>query len=142
MPALSKVVAPVPERLEQVRQVSGRLIEERRKHSHITQRQLSISTGIGVRWLREIEAGNPCSTFDNHLRCAFALGLGASHLFVPLLFMEHEVKFPLALLLDDPGDLDEHCIASIGDYYVASVARQLRPGPAIARSPVIDLEGP
>lgn len=127
MTMLHRVLSPAPERLEQVRAISGKLIEERRKQARMTQNQLAQEVGIGVRWLREIEAGNPSSTIDNHLRCAFALGLGASHLFVPLLFMEHSVKFPLALLLSDPGDFDRYCITSIGDYYIASLQRQLRP---------------
>jgi transcriptional regulator with XRE-family HTH domain len=121
------VLLPDPERLGQIKHLSGRIIEERRKHMRMTQGKLASKVGIGVRWLREIEAGNPKSTIENHLRCAFALGLGASHLFVPLVFMENQMKFPLALLLDDPTDLDRRCIECIGDFYVESVTRQLRP---------------
>ncbi|PZR61894.1 MAG: hypothetical protein DI537_52350 [Stutzerimonas stutzeri] len=72
---------------------------------------------------------------ENHLRCAFALGLSASHLLIPLMYMENDMKFPLELLLDDPSDLDRHCIECIGDFFVASVARRLRPAGGGAGSP-------
>lgn len=116
-----------PERLNQIKLLSGRIIEERRRHARVTQNELAERAGIGVRWLREIEGGNPRSTIENHFKCAFALGLGASHLLIPLMFMENDMKFPLNLLLDDPSDLDRRCIETIGDFYVEAVARQLRP---------------
>ena len=115
------------DKIEHIKSVSGRMIEERRKRARMTQSQLAGRVGIGVRWLREIESGNPKSAIENHLRCAFALGLEASHLFIPLIFMENGVKFPLQLLLDDPSDLNQRCVDLIGDYYVEAVARQLRP---------------
>ncbi|MDO6415431.1 helix-turn-helix domain-containing protein [Sphingomonas sp. BIUV-7] len=116
-----------PEKIEQLKSVSGRMIEERRKRARMTQSQLAGRVGIGVRWLREIESGNPKSAIENHLRCAFALGLNASHLFIPLMFMENGMKFPLHLLLDDPSDLNRRCVEFIGNYYVEAVTRQLRP---------------
>ena len=127
MPLKRSVPAPDPERLGQIKLLSGKVIEERRRHVRMTQGQLAAKVGIGVRWLREIESGNPKSTIENHFRCAFALGLGASHLMIPLMFMEHDMKFPLELLLDDPSDLDKRCIECIGDFYVESIARRLRP---------------
>jgi transcriptional regulator with XRE-family HTH domain len=117
-----------PERLDKIKLLSGRIIEERRRHVRVTQAQLAQRAGIGVRWLREIEGGNPKSTIENHLRCAFALGLGASHLLIPLMFMENDMKFPIQLMLDDPAGLERRCIEVIGDYYVEAVTRQLRPG--------------
>lgn len=133
MPKRSTDLVHDPERLDQIKALSGRIIEERRKRARMTQSRLAAKIGIGTRWLREIESGNPSSTIECHLRCAFALGLGASHLLIPLMFMENDMKFPIELLLDDPDDLDQHFIACIGDYYVESVARRMRrpspPGP-------------
>lgn len=61
--------------LAEVKTISGRRIEERRRREHISQKALAANVGIGVRWLREIESGNPKSRFDDHFRCAHALGL-------------------------------------------------------------------
>lgn len=133
MPLKRSVPAADPERLSQIKLLSGKIIEERRRHVRMTQSQLAAKVGIGVRWLREIESGNPKSTIENHLRCAFALGLAASHLMIPLMFMEHDMKFPLELLLDDTSDFDKRCIECIGDFYVESVARRLRPAAASSR---------
>jgi len=135
MPLRSKALVHDTERLGQIKLLSGKIIEERRKHVRMTQAQLAAKIGIGVRWLREIEAGNPKSTMENHLRCAFALGLAASHLFIPLVFMENGMKFPLELLLEDPAGLEKRCIASIGDFYIESITRKLRPvAPASSQS--------
>ncbi|MGD9714243.1 MAG: transcriptional regulator [Thermomicrobiales bacterium] len=127
MPLRTAIFPSGPERLGDLKTLSGRIIEERRKRMRMTQGQLAGKVGIGVRWLREIEAGNPKSTIENHLRCAFALGLGASHLFIPLMFMENDMKFPIELLLDDPSDLEKRCIESIGDFYIESFSRLFRP---------------
>lgn len=127
MPLRGNAHSPDSERLGQIKLLSGKIIEERRKHVRMTQGQLAGKVGIGVRWLREIEAGNPKSTMENHLRCAFALGLAASHLLIPLIYMENGMKFPLELLLDDPTGLEKRCIACIGDFYIESITRQLRP---------------
>src|SRR3546814_12305821 len=54
---------------------SGRQIEEARKKRRLTQRDLARELGMGVRWLREIEGGNPRSRLDDHLVCAYRLGL-------------------------------------------------------------------
>jgi transcriptional regulator with XRE-family HTH domain len=130
MPQQSKRPAYEPERLGQIKLLSGKIIEERRRHRRMTQGQLAGKVGIGVRWLREIEAGNPKSTVENHFRCAFALGLSASHLLIPLMYMENDMKFPLELLLDDPSALDRRCIESIGDFYLESLTQRLRPAAA------------
>jgi len=128
MPLRSIVVVSDSERFGQMKTLSGRIIEERRKHMRMTQGQLAAKVGIGARWLREIESGNPKSTIENHMRCAFALGLTASHMFIPLMFIENDVKFPIELLLDDPSGLEKRCIESIGDYYIESFTRMFRPG--------------
>lgn len=114
-----------PDQLDMIKVMSGRVIEERRKRLRMTQGQLAAKVGVGVRWLREIEAGNPRSTMENHLRCAFALGMSASHFFIPVLFSEHDIKFPIDLLVEDPSALKLRCLECIGDYCVETIAIRL-----------------
>ncbi|MAM37414.1 MAG: hypothetical protein CL949_02655, partial [Erythrobacter sp.] len=45
--------------LAEVKVISGRRIEERRKFQRMTQKELAALVGMGVRWLREVEAGSP-----------------------------------------------------------------------------------
>lgn len=49
--------------LAQIKVISGKCIEERRRKERKTQEQLASDVGIGVRWLREIESAirNPQS---------------------------------------------------------------------------------
>jgi len=114
-----------PDQLDTIKVLSGRVIEERRKRLRMTQGQLASKVGVGVRWLREIESGNPRSTMENHLRCAFALGMSASHFFIPVLFSEHDIKFPLDILVEDPAAIKQRCLECIGDYCVETVALRL-----------------
>ena len=123
--------------LAQIKLISGKCIEERRRQVRKTQEQLAADVGIGVRWLREIEAGNPKSSIDDHLRCASGVGLTTSYLLLPLLFMDHEMAFPRQLLLDDMAALEQHCIRCIGDFYVDTIANRLRP-PGRVRTPTPD----
>lgn len=113
--------------LAQIKLISGKCIEERRRRERKTQEQLATDVGIGVRWLREIEAGNPKSSIEDHLRCASGVGLSASYFLIPLMFMDHKMAFPRALLLDDLGPLEKHCIRCIGDYYIDAIAGRFRP---------------
>lgn len=99
--------------LAEVKSISGRRIEERRRRHRITQQQLAADVGIGVRWLREIEAGNPKSRFDDHVACTHALGLSAAHLLIPMLFLEHHMHFPRHFFLDDMVELEARCIEFI-----------------------------
>ncbi|KHK88935.1 helix-turn-helix domain-containing protein [Novosphingobium malaysiense] len=115
------------ELLDEMKLLSGRTIEERRKHARITQRQLAGTIGIGARWIREIEAGNPRSTIDLHIKCAAALGLPVSYLLVPLLFMESDMKFPVGFIVDHFAGLKDHTIKCIGDYYLETLGKQVRP---------------
>lgn len=116
--------------LAEVKAISGRRIEERRRLQRITQEQLAADVGIGVRWLREIEAGNPKSRFDDHLRCAHGLGLSAAHLLIPMLFLEHHMPFPRQLFLDDMNELEACCIEFIASFNLRSILHSsLGPAP-------------
>ena len=50
-----------PSVLEMIKLMSGRRIEMKRRVERITQEDFAANIGIGTRWLREIEAGNPKS---------------------------------------------------------------------------------
>ena len=134
MPLQSKHFPNDEAMLVLVKEMSGKRIETRRKQERITQEKFASDVGIGVRWLREIEAGNPKSRIDDHFRCAHRLGLSTGHILIPLLFMEYDMIFPRHLLLDDLSDLERRCIDVIAEHKLDSLARQMRPhGPLAAR---------
>ena len=134
MPLQSKHFPNDEAMLVLVKEMSGKRIEARRKQERITQEKFASDVGIGVRWLREIEAGNPKSRIDDHFRCAHRLGLSTGHILIPLLFMEYDMIFPRHLLLDDLSDLERRCIDVIAEHKLDSLARQMRPhGPLAAR---------
>ncbi|WP_404478372.1 transcriptional regulator [Novosphingobium sp. BL-52-GroH] len=114
-----------PAQLDEIKTLSGRLIEERRKRLRMTQGQLALKVGVGVRWLREIEAGNPKSTMENHMRCAFALGMSASNLFVPALFSENNIAIPFDMLVEDPAGIKSRCLECIADYCMEALSVRL-----------------
>ncbi|MGD9712451.1 MAG: helix-turn-helix domain-containing protein [Thermomicrobiales bacterium] len=124
-----------PELLDEMKLLSGKTIEERRRHAHITQQQLARKTGVGIRWIREIESGNPRSTMDQHIKCAIALGLPISYLLVPLLFMENDMSFPIPFVVDHFAGLKDRTIKCIGDYYIETLARQVRPASDMTLAP-------
>ncbi|CAN5503941.1 hypothetical protein BH10PSE12_BH10PSE12_08580 [soil metagenome] len=128
LPVLSNNQLRDAELLEQIKLLSGRAIEERRRHARTTQEQLAKRTGIGVRWIREIESGNPKSSIDNHIKCASSLGMPVSYLLIPLLFMEKEMSFPVGFLVDNFAGLQDRAIQSISDYYIETLSRHVRPG--------------
>lgn len=108
-----------------IKEISGKRIEERRRRNRITQTALAHAVGIGVRWLREIEAGNPKSKLDDHFRCAHRLGLSTTHILIPLLFTEHHMSIPRELLLDeDLSEVERRCIALIAEHNMSAIARQ------------------
>src|SRR3546814_12849656 len=61
--------------LDQLKEFSGRRIESERLRRRLSQEHLARRVGLSVRWLREIESGNPAVALDDHLRCAAALRL-------------------------------------------------------------------
>lgn len=115
--------------LERIKATSGWCIEQRRKRDRITQERLASAAGLTVRWLREIESGNPRTSIEDHLRCAARLGLTTGYLLILMIFMERQMNFPRELLLDDLTQLEERCIDSIADFVLGSLAGRLRPAP-------------
>lgn len=112
--------------LAEIKYISGRRIEEHRKRLHLTQERLAARVGIGARWLREIEGGNPKSRLDDHIRCAHGLGLTCGFILIPMMFQEHGVTFPRPLLFGDLADLERRCVAFIADHSLDTLARQMR----------------
>lgn len=106
---------------------SGRQIEEARKKRRLTQRDLARELGMGVRWLREIEAGNPRSRLDDHLVCAYILGLSTGHIIIPLLFAGQKMCFPQQLATGDLSELERMCIEMISQRNLDHLTRALTP---------------
>jgi transcriptional regulator with XRE-family HTH domain len=109
--------------IAEVKMISGRRIEERRRLRRMTQDRLAAKAGIGVRWLREIESGNPKSRIDDHLKCAHALGLSGAHLLIPMMFLEHRMPFPRHILDDDMHELEARCIELIASFNLSKILR-------------------
>lgn len=110
--------------ISRIKESSGKRIEARRRRDGISQRKLAAAIGCSARWLREIEGGLPSSTLDDHIRCAHALGMSSAHIFLPLLFVEHNMPIPRELLmLDDLWDIERACISLLHEHQSAAVAR-------------------
>lgn len=99
--------------LEQLKEISGRRIEGERRRRFLTQRQFASRVRISVRWLREVESGNPVVKMDDHLRCAAALDLAPSYIFLPLLYQAHGRHFPVDVLYFDLADVEHRCMQLI-----------------------------
>lgn len=109
--------------LAEVKMISGRRIEQRRREKRMTQKELAAQIGMGVRWLREVEAGSPKSRFDDHMRCAHGLGLSASHLLLPMLFLEHQMHFPRQIFDENIHELEAGCIEYIASFHLKPFLR-------------------
>lgn len=112
--------------LEQLKEISGRRIEGERRRRFLTQRQFATRSRMSVRWLREIESGNPVVKMDDHLRCAGVLGLAPSYIFLPLLYQAHRRQLPIDVSHFDLADLERRFIQLIA-------RRALQCGPNFAR---------
>ena len=107
-----------------IKECSGRRIEARRRRDRISQRKLAALVGCSPRWLREIEAGIATSALEDHIRCAHALGMSTAHIFLPLLFVEHNMPVPRELLmLDDLWDVERACLSILHEHQSAARSR-------------------
>jgi len=110
--------------LAEVKFFSGRRLEGRRRLLRITQEQFASQVGIGVRWIREIEAGNPNARIDDHIRCAEELGLPTTYLFMLMLALENRgIGIPLHSY-DHMVDLERICLQAVADYIKNSNLRR------------------
>ena len=110
-----------------VKVMSGRRIEQARRRERITQEEFARQVGVGVRWLREIEAGNPSTRLDDHIECAHRLRLTTGHILFPLLFLSYDMRFPNQLVHEDLRDLERRCIDLIAEHSLAQLNQQLTP---------------
>jgi len=122
--ATSDADAPL---LSYVKEQSGRRIEQRRKQIGMTQRRLARDLGMGERWLREIESGNPKSRLDDHLRCNYQLGISTGHILIPLLFYGQNMSYPRQLVGGDLRELERRCIEVISEENIRRLTQQLTP---------------
>lgn len=56
----------------------GQLIKNTRKHAHLTQAQLAAASGVGERFVRELEQGKPSCQLEKALLVARMLGIHIS----------------------------------------------------------------
>lgn len=111
-----------------LKEQSGKRIELTRKRMGITQRELASSLGMGVRWLREIESGNPKSTLDDHLRSTYHFGLSTGHITIPLVFKGQNMTYPWELAVGDLQEAERLCVEVVSERNIAQITRQLTPG--------------
>lgn len=110
-----------------VKEKSGRRIEEARKREGITQRELADALGMGVRWLREVESGNPKVRLDDHLRCAYQLGISTGHILIPLMFASQKMDFPRQLAGGDLREFERMCVEIIAKHQLEQLTAALTP---------------
>lgn len=125
MPQECMASGPDASSLAEIKQMSGRRIEDGRKREGLTQSMLASRVGLGVSWIREIESGNPKTRIDDHLRCSVALRISPSYIFIPLLFMAHGVQFAPQLLAGNLHELERHWLEFIVDHNIADMRRIL-----------------
>lgn len=125
MPQECMASGPDASSLAEIKQMSGRRIEDGRKREGLTQSMLASRVGLGVSWIREIESGNPKTRIDDHLRCSVALGISPSYIFIPLLFMAHGLQFAPQLLAGNLHELERHWLEFIVDHNIADMRRIL-----------------
>lgn len=103
--------------------ISGRRIEGERRRRLLTQRQFARQAGISVRWLREIEGGNPIVKLDDHLRCGATLRLPPSYIFLPLLYQSYGRTCSIDIANADLTDLEQQTLALVARRLSAQTSR-------------------
>jgi len=111
-----------------VKKISGERIKEERRRRHIKQSELADAIGVSLRWLREIEAGNPGARLDDHLVATIRLGLPASNIVLPVLFMAQRMPVPRLLLHTDLEEVERACVDLVAQSAIRSVTEELKPG--------------
>lgn len=100
--------------IDRLKVISGRRIEDERRRRRLTQRQFARRIELSVRWLREIEAGNPVVKLDDHLRCADELHIAPTYIFLPLLYRTYGQTCPINVAVADLSDIEKRYLALIG----------------------------
>lgn len=113
--------------LRLVKKISGDRIRRERMRKGIKQPELADGIGVSLRWMREIEAGNPATRLDDHLVATIRLGLPASTILFPVLFMAQRMPVPQLLLHTDLGDVERACIDLVAHTTITAVTNELTP---------------
>jgi transcriptional regulator with XRE-family HTH domain len=92
--------------LDYLKEFSGRRIESERLRRRISQKHFARRVGLSVRWLREIESGNPAVKLDDHLRCAAALHLAPAVVLLPLLDPDYNRPSPIYPAPSELADIE------------------------------------
>ena len=85
----------------------GALIRSRRKTLNMRQDQLALATGVGRRFLIELEAGKPTCQLGRSLLVAEALGLGTADILAARLSSDGSSQSALLPELPDLADLPD-----------------------------------
>jgi len=114
---LSHDVAGSPGRdvLASLKGLSGKSIERVRRRRHITQADFARAVGLSVRWLREVEGGNPSSSLEHHLLCSQQLGIPLGQMLFPLLYLSRGMTYPLPLASLDTVELETRFVELIAE---------------------------
>jgi transcriptional regulator with XRE-family HTH domain len=91
-------------RAAQVAAAFGALIRSRRKTLNMRQDQLALATGIGRRFLIDLESGKPSCQLGRSLLVAEALGIKSVD--VPIAARSSQTSLELPDLADEPEELD------------------------------------
>ena len=82
----------------------GALIRSRRKTLNMRQDQLALATGVGRRFLIDLESGKPSCQLGRSLLVAEALGIKSGD--VPMAGRSSQTSLELPDLADEPEELD------------------------------------
>ena len=82
----------------------GSIIRNRRKALNMRQDQLALATGVGRRFLIELEGGKPSCQLGRSLLVAEALGIKSVD--VPMAGRSSQTSLELPDLADEPEELD------------------------------------
>jgi transcriptional regulator with XRE-family HTH domain len=91
-------------RAAQVAATFGALIRSRRKTLNMRQDQLALATGVGRRFLIDLESGKPSCQLGRSLLVAEALGIKSVD--VPMAGRSSQTSLELPDLADEPEELD------------------------------------
>lgn len=110
-----------------VKKVSGDRIRDERKRRNVKQADLADGIGVSLRWLREIEAGNPAARLDDHLMATIRLGLPVSNILFPVLFISQHMPVPRMLLHTDLEGVERACIDLVAQSAIKMMTDELKP---------------
>jgi len=109
----------------EIKQMSGRRIEDEGRREGLAPWGLAGRVGLGVSWIREIESGNPKTRIDDHLRCGAALRISPSVIFLPMLFRTHDLAFSPQLLAGNLHEIERQWLEFIVNQHIDGMRRLL-----------------